>query len=75
MNDILDEFRFRPITSLTAELAAIETYNGESGVSRFFPIVFHPILIIHAGNNDMHVRLDGFELLPDRTVDYKVGGT
>ena len=33
---------------------------------------FDPILFILAGNEGMHKLSDGFELRPDRTIDYGV---
>ena len=35
----------------------------------FFSAVFHPILFILAGNDDMHGSLEEFEIQPDRTTD------
>ena len=35
----------------------------------FFPAVFHPILFILAGNDDMHESSDEFEFRPARTTD------
>ena len=37
-----------------------------------FSVVFHPILFILAGNEDMHNISDGFEFRPDRTTNYGV---
>ena len=38
-------------------------------VSPFFSAVFHPVLFILAGNDDMHERSEEFEFRPDRTTD------
>ena len=35
----------------------------------FFSAVFHPILFILAGNDDMHKSSDKFEFWPDWTMD------
>ena len=35
----------------------------------FFSAVFHPILFILAGNDDMHKSLEEFEIQPDQTTD------
>ena len=35
----------------------------------FFSAVFHPILFILAGNDDMHKSLEEFEIRPDLTTD------
>ena len=37
-----------------------------------FSVVFDPILLILAGNEDMHKISDEFEFRPDRTTDYGV---
>ena len=41
----------------------------EKRCCHFFSAVFHPILFILAGNDDMHGSLDKFEIQPDRTKD------
>ena len=38
-------------------------------VSPFFSTVFHPILFILAGNEDVHESSDEFEYQPDWTTD------
>ena len=48
------------------------TYNGEKDVSTFSQLFFIPILLILAGNEDMHKISDEFEFRPDRTTDYGV---
>ena len=48
------------------------TYNGENDVSTFSRSVFYPILLILAGNEDMHKISDEFEFRPDQTTDYGV---
>ena len=47
------------------------TYNGENGVN-LFSVAFDPILLILAGNEDMHKISDEFEFWRDRTTDYGV---
>ena len=37
-----------------------------------FSVVFDPILLILAGDEDIHKILDEFEFWPDRTTDYGV---
>ena len=41
----------------------------EKTVSRLFLGCFHPILLILAGNDDMHESSDEFEFRPDWTTD------
>ena len=48
------------------------TYNGENDVSPFFLVVFDLVLLILAGNEDMHKISDEFEFWSDRTTDYGV---
>ena len=48
------------------------TYNGENSVSHLFSVAFDPILVILAGNEDMHKILNVFEFWPYRTTDYRV---
>ena len=45
------------------------TYNGENGVSTFFQLF---LILILAGDVDMHKISDEFEFRPDRTTDYGV---
>ena len=45
--------------------------SGERSLP-FGLLVFDPILLILAGNGDMHKILDVFEFRPDRTTDYGV---
>ena len=44
------------------------TYNG----LHLFLVVFDPVLLILAGNEDMHKISDKFEFRSDRTTDYGV---
>ena len=46
------------------------TYKGENDVSTFSRLFF--ILLIFAGNEDMHKISDEFEFRLDRTIDYGV---
>ena len=48
------------------------THNGENGVSTFSRLLFYPILLLLAGNEDKHKISDEFEFRPDRTTDYRV---
>ena len=48
------------------------TYNMENDVSTFSRLFFDPILLILAGNEDMHKISKEFEFQPDRTTDYGV---
>ena len=48
------------------------TYNGENDVSTFSWLFFDPILLILAGNENMHKISNEFEFWPDRTTDYGV---
>ena len=41
----------------------------EKTVLPLFPAVFHPILFIFAGNDDMHESSEEFEIQPDPTRD------
>ena len=43
----------------------------EKTVLPLFSAVFHPILFILAGNDDMHGSLEEFEIQPDPTTDCK----
>ena len=46
-------------------------YNGENGVY-LFSFAFDPILLILAGNEDMHKIPEESEFRPERTSDYGV---
>ena len=50
------------------------TYNREKLCLHLFSVVFDLILLILAGNEDMHKIWDEFEFRPDRTTDYGVSG-
>ena len=47
-------------------------YNGGKWCLHLFSVVFNPILIILADNEDMHKISDEFEFRPDWTTDYGV---
>ena len=57
----MDEFKIRP--DLTTELTALERL--ENRCCHFFSAVFHPILFILTGNDDMLESLEEFEIWPD----------
>ena len=63
----LDEFEIRldPYTGFHGNRIG---YDGEKHCLHFFSAVFHPFLIIIAGNDDMHESLDEFEFQPDWTT-------
>ena len=44
----------------------------EKTVLPLFSAVFHPILFILAGNDDMHESSEEFEIQPDGTIDCRV---
>ena len=56
----------------TTELAALETYNLGKRRHHIFSTIFHLILFILAGNDDIHKSLDKFEIWPDLTMYYRV---
>ena len=48
------------------------TYNGEKWCLHLFLVVFDPVLLILAGNENMHKISDEFKFRSDRTTDYGV---
>ena len=70
--------KFGQIGPRTAELAALErlekspkTYNGRNLVTTLTPI-FGSIILILAGNEDMHESLDEFKFRPDTDTNTRV---
>ena len=59
--------RIRTLVSMATESS--HRVIMEKTVSPLFSAVFHPILFILSGNDDMHESLDGFEFRPDWTTD------
>ena len=53
--------KFCQIGPRTAELAALETYNGRNLVNTLAPSIFDSINLILAGKEDMHESLDEIE--------------
>ena len=71
--------KFGQIGQRTAELAALErlekspyTYNGRNLVSTLAPSFFFSIILILAGNEDMHESLKEFKFQPDTTTNFRV---
>ena len=70
--------KFGDIRPLTTELAALECLKKsyrlimEKMTSSHFSAIFHLILFILEGNEDMHKSLDEFEILPDPTTGFHV---
>ena len=71
--------KFGQIGPRTAELAALErlekslkTYDGRNLVSTLAPSFFKSIILIIAGNEDMHESLDEFKFLPDAITNSRV---
>ena len=67
--------RFDP--DLIRTLASMATdsshsYNGKKRRHHVFSNAFAQILFILAGNDDIHMSLDEFEIWPDLTTDYGV---
>ena len=59
--------RIRTLVSMATESS--HRVIMEKTVSPLFSAVFHPILFILAGNDDMHESSDEFEFRPDWTTD------
>ena len=59
--------RIRTLVSMATESS--HRLIMEKTVSPLFSAVFHPILFILAGNDDMHESSDKFEFRPDLTTD------
>ena len=61
------------IGPLTAELAALERLKGllwEKQCLHFFSAFLNRILLILAGNDNIHESLDEFEIRPDPTTGF-----
>ena len=58
------------ISPLTMELAALERLKNRR--HHIFSVAIDPILFKLAGNEDMHIILDEFDLWLDLTTDYRV---
>ena len=71
-------FNFRQIGQPGMELAALERRKKslihimEKTMSSHFLVCFDQILVIFAGNDDIHKSLNEFEIWPDPTIDYGV---
>ena len=59
--------RIRTLVSMATESS--HRVIMEKRVSPLFSAVFHPILFIPAGNDDMHESWEEFEFRPDWTTD------
>ena len=71
--------KFGEIRPWTTELDALERLKKKSHrlimekiMSLHFSAIFHLILFIHAGNEDMHKSLDEFGIRPDPTTGFHV---
>ena len=66
--------KFGEIRPWTTELAALEGLKKKSNrlicCHHIFSAIFHLILFILAGNEDMHKSLDEFEIQPDQTTGF-----
>ena len=68
--------KFGEIRPCTVELAALEHLKKihrlimEKMIHHIFSAIFHLILFILAGNEDMHRSLDEFEIRPDPTTGF-----
>ena len=67
--------KFGEIRPWTAELAALERLKKSNilimeKMTSHFSAIFHLILLILAGNEDMHRSLDEFEIRPDPTTGF-----
>ena len=61
---------FGQVGPRTTELPALERLKDRC--YHFFLSVFHPILFILTGNDDMHESSKEFEIRPDPTTDCRV---
>ena len=61
--------KFGEIRPWTMELAALERLK-KIHHHHIFSAIFHLILFILAGNEDMHKSLDEFEIQPDPTAGF-----
>ena len=59
--------KFGKIRPWTTELAALERLKK---CHRIVSAIFHQILFILAGNEDVHKSLDEFEIRPDPTTGF-----
>ena len=69
------EFGFGPKWIKTLVSMATDSSHRvimEKTLLPLFSAVFHPILFILAGNDDMHRSSAEFEIQPDRTIDCAV---
>ena len=69
--------KFGKIRPWTTKLAALERLKKKSHrlimenmLSSHFSAIFHLILFILAGNEDMHKSLDEFEIQPDQNTGF-----
>ena len=62
-----EPYRIRTLVSMATE--SFHRVIMEKTVSPHFSAVFHPILLILAGNEDMHESSNEFEFRPARTTD------
>ena len=64
--------KFGEIRPWTTELAALERLKKSHRrvMDHIFSSIFHLILSILAGNEDMHKSLDEFEIRPDPTTGF-----
>ena len=60
--------KFGQIHSLVS-MVTDRVMMGKKRCLHFFSAVFHPFLFILAGNDDMHVSSEGFEIRPDPTTE------
>ena len=61
--------RIRTLVSMATESSHMVIMEKTVSCLHIFSAVFHPILIILAGNDDMHESSDEFEFRPDWTID------
>ena len=62
-----EPYRIRTLVSMATD-SSHRVIMGKT-VLALFSTVFHPILFILAGNNDMHESSKEFEIRPDQTTD------
>ena len=63
----LHDFEIRP--DLTTDHRVTCPLESKNQCCHFFLAVFHPILFILTGNDDMHESSQEFEIWPDLTTD------
>ena len=61
--------RFRTLVSMATDSFHMVIMGGGEWCLHFFSLVFHLILFILVGNEDMHEISDEFEIWPDPTTD------